>query len=44
MDLSPMEWDMNDAAAKMARNLVMRMTDKLSDPASSLLKRPRGRG
>ena len=31
LDLTPKEWDVNDAAAKMARNLVMRMTDKLSE-------------
>src|SRR6267378_753626 len=31
LDLTPKEWDMNDAAAKLARNLVSRMTSKLSD-------------
>ncbi|MCK1329102.1 ParB-like nuclease domain-containing protein [Bradyrhizobium sp. CW9] len=31
LDLAPKEWDMNDAAAKLARNLVTRMTTKLSD-------------
>jgi hypothetical protein len=31
LDLTPKEWDMNDAAAKLARNLVTRMTTKLSD-------------
>jgi hypothetical protein len=31
LDLSPKQWDMNSAAAKLARNLVMRMTTKLSD-------------
>jgi hypothetical protein len=31
LDLTPQEWDANDAAAKLARNLVMRMTTKLSE-------------
>lgn len=31
LDLTPKEWDMNNAAAKLARNLVTRMTNKLSD-------------
>jgi hypothetical protein len=31
LDLTPKEWDMNEAAAKLARNLVTRMTTKLSD-------------
>jgi hypothetical protein len=31
LDLTPREWDMNDAAAKLARNLVTRMTTKLSE-------------
>jgi hypothetical protein len=31
LDLTPKEWDMNDAAAKLARGLVTRMTTKLSD-------------
>jgi hypothetical protein len=31
LDLTPKQWDIKDAAAKLARNLVMRMTTKLSD-------------
>jgi hypothetical protein len=31
LDVTPREWDMNDAAAKLARNLVTRMTTKLSE-------------
>jgi hypothetical protein len=31
LDLTPKEWDMNDDAAKMARNLTLRMTNKLSE-------------
>jgi hypothetical protein len=31
LDLTPKEWDINDAAAKLARNLVTRMTTKLSE-------------
>ncbi|MBR0971875.1 ParB/RepB/Spo0J family partition protein [Bradyrhizobium japonicum] len=31
LDITPREWDMNEEAAKLARNLVMRMTTKLSD-------------
>ena len=31
LDLTPKEWDMNDAAAKLARSLVTRMTTKLSE-------------
>ncbi|MFK4503544.1 glycosyltransferase A (GT-A) superfamily protein (DUF2064 family) [Bradyrhizobium japonicum] len=31
LDLAPKEWDMNDAAAKLARSLVTRMTTKLSE-------------
>jgi hypothetical protein len=31
LDLTPKEWDMNDAAAKLAKNLYTRMTDKLSE-------------
>ncbi|SFN95487.1 ParB-like nuclease domain-containing protein [Bradyrhizobium sp. Ghvi] len=31
LDLAPKEWDMNDAAAKLARGLVTRMTTKLSE-------------
>ncbi|MBI5322736.1 ParB/RepB/Spo0J family partition protein [Bradyrhizobium sp.] len=31
LDLTPKEWDINDAAAKLAKNLVTRMTTKLSD-------------
>jgi hypothetical protein len=30
-DLTPREWDLNDAAARLAANLVKRMTDKLSE-------------
>ncbi|MBP0111339.1 ParB/RepB/Spo0J family partition protein [Bradyrhizobium vignae] len=30
-DITPKEWDLNEAAAKLARNLVMRMTTKLSE-------------
>jgi hypothetical protein len=31
LDLTPREWDIDDAAAKLARNLVTRMTTKLSE-------------
>jgi hypothetical protein len=31
LDLTPQEWDANDAAAKLARNLVVRMTTKLTE-------------
>jgi ParB-like nuclease family protein len=31
LDLSPKQWDMNDAAARLANNITLRLTNKLSE-------------
>lgn len=38
LDLTPREWSIEDAAAKLARNLVMRMTTKLSEDTTVTAK------